>query len=72
MYLFDVYSIDPKVISISRKYRLVKRSEKPLSLSDASQYGAELNSQGHLVELRRSVSEDEPVGRVGVTWENSV
>lgn len=62
MYSFDVYSIDPKVISISRQYSLVKRTEKPLSLLEASQYGAELNSQGHLVELRRSVSEDEPVG----------
>lgn len=66
MYLFDVYSIDTKVVPITRNWSrvnsymgLCKRTEKPLSLSEASQYGAELNSQGHLVELRRSVSEDD-------------
>jgi hypothetical protein len=58
VHLFNVYSIDTKVINIDKSYNLVKRTESPVSLSEADRILSELQSQGHVVELRRMVSEE--------------
>jgi hypothetical protein len=65
VYLFDVYSIDTKVVPITGDWTrvnsymgLIKRTEKPVSLSEADRMLSELQSKGHIVELRRLVSEE--------------
>ena len=58
MYLFNVYSIDTKIVNIDKSHNLVKRTEKPVSLSVADKMLSELQSKGHIVELRRMVSEE--------------
>lgn len=58
MHLYEVYSIDTKVINIDKSHNLVKRTASPVSLSEADRMLSELRSKGHVVELRRMISEE--------------
>ena len=58
MHLYEVYSIDTKVINIDKSHNLVKRTASPVSLSEADRMLSELRSKGHIVELRRMISEE--------------
>jgi len=50
----DVYSIDTKVTHIDGSHDLVKRTVKPVSLSEALRLCAELEEYKHVVELRKA------------------
>jgi len=50
----DVYSIDTKVTNIDGSHTVVKRTEKPVSLSEALRLCAELEEYKHVVELRKA------------------
>jgi len=58
VHLYEVYSIDTKVINIDKSHNLVKRTASPVSLSEADRMLSELRSKGHVVELRRMISEE--------------
>jgi len=60
MRMFDVFSIDRKVIGLDRtvKSPLEQRNDTPLSLMEASKLGSELNKEGHVVELRQRDDDD--------------
>jgi len=49
-----VYSIDTKVVKIDGSHTLLKRTEKPVSLSEGLSICAELERYKHVVELRRA------------------
>lgn len=50
----DVYSIDTKVTNIDGSHELLKRTVKPVSLSEALRLCAELEEYKHVVELRKA------------------
>ena len=50
----NVYSIDTKVTNIDGSHTVVKRTEKPVSLSEALRLCAELEEYQHVVELRKA------------------
>ena len=50
----NVYSIDTKVTHIDGSHDLVKRTVKPVSLSEALRLCAELEEYKHVVELRKA------------------
>lgn len=58
MHLYEVYSIDTKIVNIDKSHNLVKRTASPVSLSVADKMLSELQSKGHVVELRRMLSEE--------------
>lgn len=49
----DVYSIDTKVTHIDGSHDLVKRTDKPVSLSEALEVCKTLERYKHVVELRK-------------------
>jgi hypothetical protein len=49
----DVYSIDKKITRIAGTSMLEKRTETPLSLSEGLSLCRRLETEGHVVELRR-------------------
>jgi hypothetical protein len=49
-----VYSIDTKVVKIDGSHTLAKRTEKPVSLSEALRLCSELERYKHVVEIRRA------------------
>ena len=48
-----VYSIDTKIINIDKSYRLEKRTEAPLRISDAVSLATKLESEGHVIMLEK-------------------
>lgn len=52
MRTFEIYSIDKKLTNIDGSHRLVRRTEKPLSLLEATQIASEYSKRGHVVEFR--------------------
>ena len=51
--LYEVWSIDTKIINIDRTHNLEKRTEAPLKISDAVSKAVKLEGQGHIIELRK-------------------
>ena len=52
MRTFEIYSIDRKLTNIDGSHRLVRRTEKPLSLMEATKIASEYSKKGHVVEFR--------------------
>ena len=50
----DVYSIDKRVTNIDGSHTVGKRTESPVSLSEALRLCAELEEAQHVVELRKA------------------
>ena len=54
--LYEVWSIDTKIINIDRTHNLEKRTEAPLKISDAVSKAVKLEGQGHICLLYTSPS----------------
>lgn len=51
--LFEIHSIDPKIINIDGSYELELRSKTPLKLADAAAVAIKYGAKGHIVEYRK-------------------
>ncbi len=51
--MYDIYSIDTKITNIDGSHNLVKRTEKPLELTEAISKAAKLEKMKHIIELRK-------------------
>ena len=51
--LYEVWSIDTKIINIDRTHNLEKRTEAPLRITAAVSKAVKLEGQGHIIELRK-------------------
>ena len=51
--MYDIYSIDTKIINIDRSHNLEKRTKAPLSITQAISLAVKLEGQGHIIELRK-------------------
>ena len=51
--MYDIYSIDTKITNIDGSHNLVKRTEKPLKLTEAISKAAKLEKMKHIIELRK-------------------
>jgi hypothetical protein len=51
--LFEIHTIDPKIINIDGSYELELRSKTPLKLADAAAVAIKYGAKGHIVEYRK-------------------
>ena len=49
--MYDIYSIDTKITNIDGSHNLVKRTEKPLELTEAISKAAKLEKMKHIICL---------------------
>ena len=51
--LYEIWSIDKKIVNIDGSHNLEKRTKAPLRITEAISKAVSLEGQGHIIELRR-------------------
>ena len=51
--LFEIHTIDTKLINIDGSYELVLRTKTPLKLAEAAAVACEYEIKGHVIEYRK-------------------
>ena len=51
--LYEIWSIDKKIVNIDGSHNLEKRTDAPLRITYAVSKAVKLEGQGHIIDLRR-------------------
>ncbi len=51
--MYEIFTIDPKIINIDKTHNLERRTKAPLKLTEAHRVAIKYADKGHIVEYRK-------------------